>query len=479
MEKEFLLDITGIYRKFKEKDRTAGSFYHYLSLLALKYIWESRCREDAPVPERAFPRDLTTLFRDTPPAETATMLDGITSHLSRVNGGSLEHLFSHISYVKWVGKDQTESRTGRLMKLTEEISDLSFGDTPADIRRNGASVGYLLEKFAEENFHKSGFLYTPKSLSTLMVRLANPAGEDRLYDPACGLGNLLIQAAVENGLPGHALHGAETDPDCWQLARYNLFFNGLSDAHISLHDSLSEARKTRRIPEPFDCVLLHPPFSDTPLLPATTDRLPFLLNGVSEVKNHRLRSLAGAEEDFLSHLLRSLKGSGRAAMIVPHGMLFKMGGALQVRKLLTDHNVIEAVVDLPPNIFYSCKINVAILLLNKTKTHSDILFVDGSRLYEPDRRRNKMRPHHIDQITRLYRDFATVPFLASRVPAEQVQQEPNDYNLTVRRYVWQPESNDSGRDLCALRHELDTLESQLKQLHRQLESHIHALAGKG
>ncbi len=310
-----------------------------------------------------------------------------------------------------------------------------------------------------------------------MARVINPTGEDQLYDPACGLGNLLIQAAAESGLPGRALHGAESDPDCWQLAQFNLFFNGLHEAHILLHDSLTESRKTRRIWEPYDCVLLHPPFTDAPLLPVVTDRLPYLLNGASEAKNSRSRSVAGAEEDFLSLLLRSLKGSGRGAMIVPHGVLFKMGSAAQVRKTLIDHNVVEAVIDLPPNIFYSSKVNVAVLVLNKARTHSDILFVDGSRLYEPDRRRNKMRLHHIDEMTRLYRDFATVPYLATKVPVEQVQQEPNDYNLTVRRYVWQPEGE--GRDIFALRQELNALEKQLQDLHQQLDRRIHDFAGEG
>jgi type I restriction enzyme M protein len=478
MEKGFLLNITSIYRKFKEKDRTAGVFYLYLSLLALKYIWENRRNAGSPLPEKDIPRELNTLFRDIPFLGTAARLDRIISELGRVNG-ALERLFGNISFVKWVGKDQTGSRTLQLQRLTEDIGDITFGDTAEEIRRNGAGIGYLLEKFAEENFHKSGFLYTPKSLSTLMARIINPAREDQLYDPACGLGNLLIQAAADSGLNGRALHGAESDPDCWQLAQFNLFFNGLHEAQILLQDSLAESRKTRRIAEPYDCVLLHPPFTDAPLLPAVTDRLPYLLNGASEVKNLRSRSVAGAEEDFLSLLLRSLKGSGRGAMIVPHGVLFKMGSAAQVRKILIDHNVVEAVIDLPPNIFYSSKVNVAVLVLNKAKAHSDILFVDGSRLYEPDRRRNKMRLPHIDELTRLYRDFATVPFMASRVPVEEVQQEPNDYNLTVRRYVWQPEGEGVGRDIFALRQELNDLEKKLQDLHQQLDRRIHDFVGQG
>ncbi len=146
MEKGFLLNITSIYRKFKEKDRTAGVFYHYLSLLALKYIWENRRNEGSPLPEKDIPKELNTLFRDIPFTGTAARLDRIISELGLVNR-AFERLFGNISFVKWVGKDQTGSRTLRLQRLTEEISDITFGDTAGEIRRNGAGVGYLLEKF--------------------------------------------------------------------------------------------------------------------------------------------------------------------------------------------------------------------------------------------------------------------------------------------------------------------------------------------
>lgn len=478
MDKEFVLVIAELYRKFKEKDRSVALFRHFLACLALKYIYDTRRLPEGPVPEKKLPRQLLTLFRNSPPAAVAPVLDEIIAHLIAEGSEGIKNVFAGISFTTWVAKDDKGLRPGRLHGLAEELGYLSFGDNAAAVRSKGANIGYLLEKYAEENFHKGGFLYTPRSLATLMVRLANPSADSTVYDPACGLGNLLVQAAKEASVPACSLYGADPDDQYRGLAHFNLFFNGLCPARIAAKDSLAEIRKTRQPAGTYDCVLLHPPFGDAPLLPAQPEGLPLLFNGTAPAKSRRARTTVGTDEDFLSLLLRSLNAEGRAAMIVPHGVLFKMGSAYLVRKLLVDHNLVEAVIDLPPNIFYSCKTNVAILVFDKAKSHADILFVDASALFEPDRRRNKMRSHHIDTLTQIHRDYASADGLASRVPVSALQEEPHDYNLTPKRYV-QGGAAPSGPDLCRLRKEMEDLDRRLDQVHQQLEGHINALLGAG
>jgi len=472
MDKEFVVTITGLYRKFKEKDRSIDLFRHYLACLALKYAYDARHLPTGPVAEAALPRELITLFKNSPPPAVATILDSILVQLGQLEGDPFKNLFTGVSFSKWVGKGDPV-RQERLVQLVEDMSEVSFGPDAEAIRRNAASVGYLLEKYAEENFHKAGFLYTPRSLATLMVRLTNPAAGSSVYDPACGLGNLLVQAARHAALPATALFGAEPDENYRCLAHFNLFFNGLPAAQVSPKGSLAESRKARRPAGTYDCVLLHPPFADLPLVPNQGEDLRLLVNGA---RNGRPKAAVDSQEDFLSLLLRSLNGRGRAAMIVPHGVLFKAGSAYQARKVLVDHNLIEAVVDLPPNIFYSCKTNVAILILDQAKSHSDVLFVDASTYFEPDRRRNKMRPHHVDDIVQVYRTFSCAAGVAGKLVIRTLQGKPNDYNLTPKRYV-RPEVPDAAdTDLCSLRQEMEELSRKLGQMHAQLERRISALA---
>ena len=469
MDKEFVVAVTGLYRKFKEKDRSVATFRHFLAGLVLRYAYDTLRLPNAPVPEKDLPRELALLFKTTPPAAVAPVLDELLARLAE--HPAIRNACADVSFTKWVGKDVTQ-RPARLAGLVAELGSLSFGANAAEVARNGLAVGYLLEKYAEENFHKQGFLYTPKSLATLMVRLVNPAPGQTVYDPACGLGNLLVQAARAGDVPAEALHGVEPDENYRGLAYFNLFFSGLHGAQVTGKDSLAEARKARRPAGTYDCVLLHPPFGDLPLLPSQPEGLPLLFNGAAPAKNGRSRA-AGPAEDFLSLLLRSLAATGRAAVIVPHGVLFKMGNTYQVRKLLVDHNLIDAVVDLPPNVFYSCKINVALLVLDKARAHRDILFVDATAYFEPDRRRNRMRPHHVEALAAVHRNFAPVAGLAARLPGCALQGAPHDYNLAHKRYV-QPAAA-AGPDLYRLRQEMDDLHEKLGRVHAQLEGCLKSL----
>ncbi len=468
MDKEFVVIVTGLYRKFKDKDRSVVTFRHFLAALALRYLHDAKGLPNAPVAPPDLPRELAPLFRHTPPAPAAPVLDGLVGQLA--GHPAVKNIFAEVSFARWAGKDDPQ-RPARLAGLVSELGLFSFGADAAEIARNGQAVGYLLEKFAEENFHKHGFLYTPKSLATLMVRLVNPSAGHTVYDPACGLGNLLVQAARATAVPAGALYGAEPDDNYRGLAHFNLFFSGLSGAQVSGKDTLAEARKSRRPAETYDCVLLHPPFGDLPLLPAQPEGLPFLFNGAAPAKNGKARP--APEEDFLSLLLRSMAATGRAAVIVPHGVLFKMGSTYQVRKLLVDHNLIDAVVDLPPNIFYSCKTNVALLVLDKARPHRDVLFVDASAHFEPDRRRNRMRPQHVDALAAVHRNFVPVAGVAARLPVCALQGAPHDYNLAPKRYV-QP-ATAAGPDLYRLRREMDDLHEKLGQVHAQLEDCLKAL----
>ncbi|QHT66580.1 N-6 DNA methylase [Rhodocytophaga rosea] len=488
MYNDLILVLNQSYRKFKEKEKDTTLFFHFLAVLALKYIYDSKDKLYPFKPEASQTENLKAVFSQMPVPSKAPLLDKTIQQLSKKYAATMAVLFDNISFRELVGTRKKETDT-RLTALIEEIGDLSLG---ASAEETGAAVEYLIEKFAEEHFHKSGFLYTPRSISRLMAELAEVNENIRVYDPAAGLGTLLIQAAKAGNIPDYKLYGQEVNPQYAQLCKYNMLFNGLLKAEIETGNSLQDSKfMSGKKPILFDRVITHPPFDIEALLPADPEQLfestghtksPFMVLEEPAVAYRKSKEIHLSEDtteetSFLSHILDSLQDDGKAAIIVPHGVLFKLGNAYALRKQLISRNMIEAVIDLPPNIFYSSKVNVSVLILNKKKKHSDILFIDASQNYEPDRRRNKLRTEHSKQVIQAYHAFKSSRNYAHRASIQEVTDKANDYNLTAKRYVKQT-TKSSATDLEPLKKNIDQLTSQLENIRKELDKEINSFTVK-
>ena len=473
MNKDFILSLTKYYRRFKDKDRRTEVFTHFLAVLALKFVHDTH--------DRHFFRNVTPdtakmvrfVWGNLSQTETARRLDESVQALVADDAATFGRLFQAVSFEKLVFQDGDANYESRLSQLLEDVETVLFGTKGKAADELGYSIGYMVEKFAEESFHKDGFLYTPRSIANLMAQMARLEPTHTVYDPALGIGTLLVQAAKAGKLDGKCLFGQDLNPAYVELARYHLFFNGAFDVSFESADSLLKSKPTKQT---YDCVLAQPPFQEKLLLPANARD--FLQSPKKRRKNgivvadNSLPPLAKTKKpsdhsDFLTYALDALNETGKAILVVPHGLLFKTGTAYQVRRKLVSNNLVEAVIDLPPHVFYSSKINAAILLLNKAKTHSDVLFVDASGLYEADRRRNKIRLAHSKQIMDLFRKFASHGGLAYRATQQEMENEHNNYNLTAKRYVQQSEKPGEV-NLNALVAEIESLEKTLSGIQEKI-----------
>ena len=473
MNKDFILSLTKPYRRFKDKDRRTEVFTHFLAVLALKFVHDTQDKHFFGNVKPATAKMLLSVWSNLSPAGTTRRLDNAVQALSTDNAATFGRMFQTISFEKLVFQNADSDRELKLLQLLEDIDTISFGTKGKAADELGYSIGYMIEKFTEENFHKDGFLYTPRSIANLMAQMARLEPNHTVHDPGLGIGTLLVQAAKVGKLSGTALSGQDIQPVYVELARYHLFFNGAFDVSLESADSLLKSKPAKQT---YDCVLVQPPFQEKLLLPANARD--FLQTAKKRRKNGTAAADNGTtpvtkakkpseSSDFLTYALDALNETGKAVLVVPHGLLFKTGTALQVRRKLVGNNLVEAVIDLPPHVFYSSKINSAILLLNKAKTHSDVLFVDASDLYEADRRRNKIRVAHSKQVMDLFRKFASHDGLAYRATQREVENEDNNYNLTAKRYVQQSEKP-TEVNLKALVGEIESLEKTLSGIQEKI-----------
>jgi type I restriction enzyme M protein len=487
MYNELILSLNYHYRKFKDKDKEQSIFYHFLALLALKHIYDTRNRLTPFKLDTAIADNLQQIFRQNIRASVTAALDKSIGQISKKYKSTLSGVFTDISF-RQLASGREKSMENKLHTLISELADLDMSNTTEDAIHGlavGAAVEYLIEKFAEEHFHKSGFLYTPRSISKLMADLAGLEEAMSVYDPASGLGTLLIQCNRVGNIPDYKLYGQEIHPQYVQLCRFNMLFSGLLRAEVETANSLQESKfvSGKKLMS-FDRIVTHPPYQMETLLPA----LPELIFEKDKETRHLFlveepavayrspRESAQAnpgevQADFITHILQSLDEEGRAVLIVPHGALFKLGNAHTVRRYLVHKNYIEAVIDLPPNVFYSSKTNVSILVLNKKKTHTDILFIDASGRFEPDRRRNKLRTEHTSYIKEVFNGFKSVINYSHRASFQEVTNSSNNYNLTAKRYIRQDQTS-TDKDLQPLREKIDSLSAELKKVQKSIEEEL-------
>jgi type I restriction enzyme M protein len=487
MNKEFTLAITATYRKFKEKDRSFSLFSHFLAVLALKYLHDTKGKFYDLSLEPSVQSGVRSLFERVPDAPVSTALDEVISRVNKHHKSLIGDLFKTISFRSLSFATPEVSREIKLSTLLEDVANLSFGDTKEAVEATAISVIYMIEKYAEENFHKEGFLYTPRSICVLIAHLISYQGSESIYDPAAGFGTLLVHAAKAAKAHSVELFGQESNPIFLQLCKFNLLFSGFAKATIEQGDSLSQSKfgvgKKQRT---FDYVICHPPFNENGLLPAEPEllfaspkhkkmALAEASANTSVLARKKTSSSHKSDSDFFSHIIRSLSPQGKAVMIVPHGVLFKTGVSYLLRKQLIGNNLVKAVIDLPANIFYSNKVNVSILILDKNKKNSDVLFIDASRSFDPDRRRNKMRQVHINPVLETYRLFKTVEGYSYKATIEEIQDEDNNYNLTVKRYIRHSEEF-KNFDLKNLEGDIQELTGMLTRLRQVLDKEIKALS---
>jgi len=372
--------------------------------------------------------------------------------------------------------DTTSNRLGatvkdkntRLAAVLRGVAKLDFGHfDSAHIDLFGDAYEYLISNYAANAGKSGGEFFTPQHVSKLIAQLAmhKQTSVNKIYDPACGSGSLLLQAKkhfdahiIEDGF-----FGQEINHTTYNLARMNMFLHNINydKFNIQLGNTLTEPHFDED--KPFDAIVSNPPYSvkwigsDDPTL-INDDR--FAPAGVLAPKSK-------ADFAFVLHALSFLSSKGRAVIVCFPGIFYRGGAEKKIRQYLVDNNYVETVISLAPNLFYGTTIAVNILVLSKNKIDTSTQFIDACGLFKKQTNNNMLTSEHIEQIMQLFDSKADKDHLAKSVPFEFIAN--NDYNLSVSSYV-EAKNTQEVIDIKKLNAELADTVSRVDQLRADINA---------
>ena len=391
-------------------------------------------------------------------------------NIEDANKTKLHNVFRNIDFNSEANLGQTRQRNNRLKTLLEDFAalDLNPGNN-GDMDVIGDVYEYLIEKFAASAGKKAGEFYTPAVVSETLARLVAPQPGNRICDPACGSGSLLIRAGKQIGSNDYALYGQEMNGSTWALCKMNMFLHEVDSAHIEWEDTI---RHPQFVEDDalmkFDVVIANPPFSldKWGQEMAAEDRYARFQRGIPPKSK--------GDWAFISHMLATaVRGTGRVGVVVPHGVLFRGGQEGKIREAVILENLLDAVIGLPANLFYGTGIPAALMIFDKSrKADRKVLFIDASREFEQSTNQNRLRPQDIEKIVMTFRKRQEVEKYA--YPASFKEIEENEFNLNIPRYVdtFEPEPE---IDITATQKEIDQIEAELVETQAKMQDYLKEL----
>ena len=411
------------------------------------------------------------------------------SSIEEHNSGKLRNVFRAIDFNSQVDFGDVKEKNTTLRNLLEDFHDLDLSPSQlgsADII--GDAYEYMIANFASDAGKKGGEYFTPSQVSELVARLVRPKENDRIYDPTCGSGGLLLKAYKKVPSGKVAVYGQELNAQTWALCTMNMFLHGVDDARIWQGDTLYNPQNIEndRLMK-FQVVVANPPFS--------LDKWDsgFLSNAGLDAKGKKQEKMTAAMDTwkrfewgvppsskgdyaFVLHMLHSLDAeNGRMAVVLPHGVLFRGAAEGKIRKQLVEMNLLDAVIGLPANLFYGTGIPACILVFKKGRTRDDVLFIDasGEGNYEKGKNQNVLRDSDIARIVRTYEARKEKEDKYSyRASRDEIRE--NDYNLNIPRYVdtFEEEElvdiDEVKRNIAGIEKELAKVQSQMAKYMKEL-----------
>jgi len=396
------------------------------------------------------------------------------------NKEKLEGVFRNIDYNSEAALGRARQRNERLKNLLNDFADPRLDLRPSRVGNMdviGNAYEYLIGKFAAGAGKKAGEFYTPPEVSILLARLVDPQPGDRICDPACGSGSLLIRCAKEVGAAdgqrssNYSLYGQENNGSTWALAKMNMFLHDIGGAKIEWGDTLQgptlvDGNHLMR----FNVMVANPPFSldKWGKEAAEKDRYNRFWRG--------LPPKSKGDYAFVTHMIETTYSdpaqNGRVGVIVPHGVLFRGGSEGKIRRKLIEENLLDAVVGLPENLFYGTGIPAAIMVFKRHRDDDTVVFIDASREFKAGTPQNKLRLQDIGKIVAAYRAREFVDKYAYVADFDEIKE--NDFNLNIPRYVdtFEPEPD---VDMAAVDAELAELDAQLAQVEAEMQGYLEEL----
>lgn len=384
--------------------------------------------------------------------------------------------------------DTTSNRLGntvkdkntRLAAVLKGVAELDFGDLhggdfdASHIDLFGDAYEFLISNYAANAGKSGGEFFTPQHVSKLIAQLAmhGQTSVNKIYDPACGSGSLLLQAKkhfdahiIEDGF-----YGQEINHTTYNLARMNMFLHNINydKFNIQLGNTLIDPHFSDE--KPFDAIVSNPPYSVRWI--GSDD--PTLINDERFAPAGVLAPKSKADFAFVLHALSYLSAKGRAAIVCFPGIFYRGGAEQKIRQYLVDNNYVETVISLAPNLFFGTTIAVTILVLSKHKTDTRTQFIDASGLFKKETNNNVLLDTHIEQIMVVFDSKENIDHFAKSVPFEQVA--ANDYNLSVSSYVEAKDTREKV-DIAQLNAELKTTVARIDKLRKEIDAIVAEIEG--
>lgn len=399
--------------------------------------------------------------------------DVINKALERIeedNKEKLEGIFRNVDFNSDIKLGQTKERNAILKHLLEDFSNSKLNLAPSALVGNdviGDAYEYLIAHFAGDAGKKGGEFFTPSTVSTLLAKLVEAKEGDRIYDPTCGSGSLLIKASKEVGSKNFALYGQEKNGQTQALSKMNMFLHEINDAKIEWGDTLRNPLhlENDHIMK-FDVVVANPPFS---LDKWGADDL---VDDKYKRFEYGLPPKSKGDYAFIEHMLASLNVNGRMGVVLPHGVLFRGASEGRIRKQLIDGNLLDAVIGLPANLFFGTGIPAMILIFKKGRTDKNVLFIDASREFNKDKNQNSIDETHIKKILKTFKSRKEIEKYAHVATLDEIQE--NEYNLNIPRYVDTFEEEEP-IDLEATKATIAQIEGELVEIKVQMNTYLKEL----
>lgn len=403
-------------------------------------------------------------------------------HVEEENKTKLRGVFKNIDFNSEAVLGSTKERNTLLKNLLEDFRELDL--CPSRLVGDdviGNAYEYMIGNFASDAGKKGGEFFTPAEVSELLARLVKPEENDRIYDPTCGSGSLLIKAfsKVPNGKA--QIYGQERNGQTHSLCRMNMFLHKVDDARIEWGDTLSNPKHLENDKlMKFQVVVANPPFS--------LDKWASGFAGEGESKDFEMTE--GADQykrfswgvppkskgdyAFVLHMLHSLSEGGRMGVVLPHGVLFRGASEGKIRQKIIDMNLLDAVIGLPANLFFGTGIPACILVFKQNRDRNDILFIDasGDDYFEKGKNQNKLRKADIQRIVDTYEKYESIEKYAYVASIDEVKE--NEYNLNIPRYVDTFEEEEMV-DIDEVAENIANIKAELVEVEAQMARYLNEL----
>ncbi|GAA7130130.1 type I restriction-modification system subunit M [Helicobacter pylori] len=435
----------------------ASEYKNYvLNLLFLKYISDkarSNIDSEIEVPQGCFYEDILALEGD---KEIGDKLNKIIEKIAERN--DLKGVIDSVDFNDNTKLGEGKAMIDTLSNLVKIFADLSLGAHGAlDDDLLGDAYEYLMRHFASESGKSKGQFYTPSEVSLLLSLLLgideNTRQDKSIYDPTCGSGSLLLKASSLAGKKGLTIYGQEKDISTTALCKMNMILHNSATADIAKGGSSTLSNPffiKNGMLQTFDYVVANPPFS----LKNWTDGLSIDPKSKQVINDSFNRFEDGTPPEkngdfaFLLHIIKSLKDTGKGAVILPHGVLFRGNAEGVIRKNLLMKGYIKGVIGLAPNLFYGTSIPACVIVLDKENAHArkGVFVIDASKDFKKDGNKNRLRDQDVQKMIDTFNAYKEIPYYSKMVSLEEIS--ANDYNLNIPRYI--ASKQELEKDLFAL-----------------------------